>query len=83
MRMININKTMCEFLHNITRHRINGPAYIKRDNIEFWFKKGKFHNLNGPAKIFKNSPKDNSYFIEGIYFISKEDYLEYLETLNV
>jgi hypothetical protein len=32
-------------------HRKNGPAIIKPNGNEFWFKHGKLHRLDGPAII--------------------------------
>lgn len=49
-------------------HSKNGePAYVDDDRA-YWLKDGKFHNLNGPAKIYYNtngSPPKVEYWLNG------------------
>jgi hypothetical protein len=32
-------------------HRLDGPAYIKKDGSQYWYVNGKYHRLDGPAYI--------------------------------
>jgi len=52
-------------------HRIGGPAYEK-DGYKVYLQHGKFHNLEGPAKIWPNGKVE--YWIEDIQYPSSEEW---------
>ena len=33
-------------------HRMKGPAVIRKDGHEYWYKNGLLHRVNGPAVIY-------------------------------
>lgn len=60
-------------------HRKNLPASVG-NTASFWYKNGKCHNINGPARIsFKNLKPD--YYIDGEFFTKDDWEIERLKYL--
>ena len=47
-----------EWFLNGLRHRIDGPAILRRDGSTAWYRHGKFHRLDGPAVEHSNGIKE-------------------------
>ena len=50
-------------LPNGELHREDGPAYLRTDGCQAWYKYGKIHREDGPAVIYEDRTSD--YFLNG------------------
>jgi len=62
-----------------TYHNPYGPAYITIYGDKFYFKKGSFHRLDGPARILP--PGNETYYING-QFLTEEEFEKHPERLK-
>jgi len=46
------------YIQNGSKHRLRGPAEIRKDGYKAWFKEGKRHRTNGPAVVHPDGTKE-------------------------
>jgi hypothetical protein len=67
-----------EYFKNNLLHREDGPAWITSYNLKSWFFRGRYHNLNGPARILPDGKEE--YWIHGKE--STKEAIEFLRDLH-